>query len=1060
MHESWQTAQGLPQESVLAIAQTTEGYIWLGTEEGLVRFDGIRFTTIDQNMLGLKSREISALAADRRGGLWIGSNGGGIAYYRDGQATAYTAESGLTHNSVLCLYRSDNGVIWAGTDGGGVLQFNAGTYRALGQKDGLSGNAVFSISGDKNGAVWLGTNTGLSKWMNGKFVPFPGQDQLAKKAIQALQVTRQGDIWAGTNDGLYRLTSSGLTRFSTRDGLASNTIFSIFSDTAGTLWVGTGAGQITRFVDGSFELSNGKEPSNASIRSILEDQEGNLWYGTSGAGLHCLKEGLFESETREDGLASELILPIFEDRRGTRWIGSDRGLMRFGNGSSKLFTTADGLPDNWVFSLAQDLEGDMWVGTRHGLARIAGDEVTKVSNSGLEAQFIAAIYVDSSGLVWIGTRAGLTRYDGTSFRTFTVADGLSSNHVLVLSQDSNGTLWIGTSGGGLNCLRQGRFQAYGTRDGLSNAVVRSLYAEPNGVLWIGTATGLDRMEKNRIASVNHAKGIRENSFFQILDDSLGNLWLSSNQGIWRVSKKDATNYLAGSSTYLPVESFDTKDGMKSRECNGGFQPAGWRAKNGRLYFPTIGGLVSVDPKAAGKPRPKPHVLVERLLVNGKDYSPENGISAPPGEGRLEIQFTSPTFQNPEKLVFSYKLEGFDRDWIQAGNRRTAFYTNIPPGQYRFRVRAGLGSSWTELNGQLELYLAPHYYQTSAFYLCCGLAVISLIAGAYILRVRNLKLSQQRLQRLVAEQTAALRSSEEQLRRSRDDLEIKVQERTRELIVTNQVLEAEIEIRKKIEEQLTIAKDQAEAASRAKSEFLTNMSHEIRTPINGILGMTDVALSTDLNNEQREYLELVRTSADSLLSIVSDILDFSRIEAGKLTLASIPFQLRKCITELTRPLQSRVDQKRLGFYQEIADNVPDDLIGDPYRLKQVLLNLLDNAIKFTKKGEIGIVVSLLRATDEFAELRFSVFDSGIGIPADKQKSIFEAFSQADSSSTRRYGGTGLGLTISHSLAEMMDGQLSVDSQEGVGSTFHFTAELARNRQSGIPEKNQVLAETLV
>ena len=224
-------------------------------------------------------------------------------------------------------------------------------------------------------------------------------------------------------------------------------------------------------------------------------------------------------------------------------------------------------------------------------------------------------------------------------------------------------------------------------------------------------------------------------------------------------------------------------------------------------------------------------------------------------------------------------------------------------------------------------------------------------------------------------------------------------------------------------------------------------------------MTDIALSTDLNGEQREYLEVVRTSADSLLSIVSDILDFSRIEAGKLTLTPVSFQLRKCITELTRPLQSRIDQKKLGFYQEIADNVPDYLIGDPFRLKQVLLNLLDNAIKFTNKGEIGIVVSLLEASPETAELRFSVFDSGIGIPADKQKSIFEAFSQADSSSTRRYGGTGLGLTISHSLAEMMDGHLWVDSQAGVGSTFHFTAVLGRSQQPYGSEKVELLADTL-
>jgi signal transduction histidine kinase/ligand-binding sensor domain-containing protein len=1024
----WRADSGLPQGSVLALAQTADGYMWLGTEEGLVRFDGVRFTIFDKgNSVGLRSATVTSLLADHEDGLWVGTHGGGLTRFRHGKFESNLLGSRLDSQSIECLYEDPAGVLWIGTSSGGLVRHAKGKTNVYTTADGLPDNTVLSIAADKQGTLWIGTNNGLARFSDGQFSVVRGEKAASFGSVRATYVDRQGALWMGTNPGgLFRLGADGLTRLTTKEGLTSNAIQTIYEDDARTLWVGTQGGGLDRIVGGHITALTKNEGLNGfAVDSIFEDREGNLWLGCIDGGLTRLRDGAITTISKQEGLIADSVLPVYQDRDGSVWIGTLQGLNHWKDGQLSAYTMADGLPDKSIFSIAQTGDGVLWVGTHNGLARLTGKRFA--AQAGVPRGPVMCLYADPADGLWIGGRGGgLTHFDGQRFVTYTTQDGLSNNFVTAIHRTSDGTLWIGTDGGGMNSFRDGKFKAHPAVNGSVGNVVYGLSSDPDGTLWIATrGDGLGRLRGGKFTMYTSRQGLPDDSIFGVIDDKLGHLWMSSNKGIFSVEKKQLEQLDAGSIKKITAGIYGVADGMKNKECDGGFQPSILRTGDGRLWFPTTEGVSIINPAHPANSSLPLSVMVQRMFADGQEQAIDRPVSVSPGEGRLVFHFTAPTFIAPDRIQFRYKLEGFDKDWTQEENSRTAFYTNLPPAKYRFLVRASRdGQKWYGDDAALSFTLQPHYYQRSEFSALMTVLVAGFVLAVHRMRVRHLRENESKLLQLVERRTA-------ELRQSRDELEVRVAERTQDLRKSNLLLEAEVVVR-------TMAEQKAETASQAKTQFLTNMSHEIRTPINGIMGMTDLTLTTEVSEEQREYLEIVKASADSLLLIVNDIMDFSQMESNELALEVMPFRVSGVFNDLEKTLGLRARQKNLTFHLRINPGMPDYFSGDPLRVRQVLLNLLDNAIKFTEKGSVSLNVSVEEISGSTIVLHFSVTDTGIGVPPDKCKGIFEAFSQADVTNTRRFGGTGLGLTISSRLAAMMDGQLWVDSTVGVGSTFHFTA----------------------
>lgn len=773
VHDVWTLEDGLPSGTILDITQTQDGYLWLATSRGLARFDGVQFKTFDTaNTPALMSNTLVALLESDDGSLWIASRGGGLTRYRQGKFTTYTTSEGLASNNVERLAGDDAGTLWIVT--AGTLQWlRDGDITTVPIPDSIAPTRVSDVAIGPDGSAWFTSERWLYRHRQDEVERFGPAHGLPEQ-LDRVWVDRAGNLWIGLlPSGLIRFTNEQVFVYDLESvyGLprAAYQISALLEDRAGSLWLGGGG--LRRVGDPELFLqSDGL--SDGRVRSLYEDRQGNLWVGTYN-GLNRLKNGAITSYTSTDGLGP-LTRAVIQDAGGRLWVASTFGLAYRANRvwlrspDSQDFTTAG--------HLATDSSGALWVGTDNGLFRKSMNGVRRyTTGDGLAANWIYGLEATRGGSVhvvtWSGTSVQLHQFTEGGFTTvgrplsLNIGAGIFDHGVLL--EDSHGMFWLsGTDG--LYHLREGdgEWTAVVEADGM---VVMEAYEDDEGVLWFGTdGTGLLRIEEGDVTVFGSRDGLFDDTVWAILGDDRRNLWMTSDRGIFTVNRDDAMAYQAGEISRLPSRSYGRSAGMKNLEGSGLGKPSGWQLQDGTLAFATVDGVAVVDPRlAVGSATPHP-VLIEEVLANTEPVELSDGGRLAADKRELEFRYTAPNFRDADNVQFRYRLSDFDDDWVYAGTRRLAHYTNVPPGRYQFRVMASTEPGvWDETEASLTFSVAPFFYETWWFRAAAVLVVTMLLRHGYRVRTRSIRARSDALQREVNEKNAAvsgLRQSEERFRR--------------------------------------------------------------------------------------------------------------------------------------------------------------------------------------------------------------------------------------------------------------------------------------------------------
>ncbi|HXX62730.1 MAG TPA: two-component regulator propeller domain-containing protein [Bacteroidota bacterium] len=1078
VHDSWTTANGLPQNGADDILQSRDGYLWFASEEGVSRFDGLEFTVFNkENTPQLEYSWVARLMEDSLGGIWMRCQGvaPGLVRYAGGVFKAYHVQDGLPSDRVLAWAPAPDGTVWIGTDHGAAEW--KGTFRkTYTRADGLPSDTVFSLGRDSKGRLWMSTPFGLARLSDGKIEVMSGRADLPEprilrvNGVPNLFEDRHGTVWMYSRGSAISYANDTFQHFGLESGLPDSVIYCYAEDHSGTIWIGTDRG-LGRFSGGkitAIEVSD--DPDGNRIREITEDREGSLWLRTD-RGVARYAAGKTERYTQRDGLTGDFIQRVFIDKEGSIWTGSSgAGIDRFRDGTFVTYSSRAGLSTDYVHTVLEDRSRTLWIGTADGLDRLKDGVITKFDKkSGLPNTTVRGLAEDADGNLWVTTEGGVCTFRNGAFATRLTADQTRNDRVVPgLLRKSGEFLYV--SQNKVMLYRKEHPVPYSPLDQLitGNDAILALFETPDGVLWLTTTNALYQLVNGKLLNLNEAyhlptvgatmvdqdssgtywmslygqglirykgtslvritpeQGLFDYNVYCFVEDKAGYVWMSCNRGVFRVRKSDLNEVADGQKSKLTCMVYGTADGMESKECNATGLPAAYRTADGRVCFTTVRGLAFVNPDDIHINTLPPPVVIDKFIVEGQMQDTRSVASVPAGKARFEFHYAGLSFIGADQVRYKYRLDGLDKEWFDAGTRRQAFFTNLDPGEYTFHVIAANSDGvWNDAGASVAFVLQPHFYQTRWF---LALAVFFFLTSGpsfYFYRMRIMK-------------------------RRREELEQLVKERTSEVQKTLDNL-------KDMQNQLILSEKMA-----SLGQLTAGIAHEIKNPLNFITNFA--VLSHDLMQDLRKELAAERDRVDPARakeigevlddleqnvnkinehgkradSIVRGMLLHSRGKAGE----RLETDLNALLSEYTNLAYHGMRAQDQSFNVKLETNL-DPTIGNisvvPQDLSRAFLNIVNNACyaandkrKSVKNGFNPTVRVTARNLKDRVEIR--IWDNGNGIPTSIREKVFNPFF-----TTKPAGvGTGLGLSLSYDIiTQEHKGELALDTKEGEYTEFVIT-----------------------
>ncbi len=1073
------------ENTIIEVFQDSRGFLWFGSRTGLYRYDGINFINFQGNpweYLGIGSSRVESIIEGKDRQLWMGTNKGLFIYdpvlEEFSKFNHITGDnSSISSNKIRILMKDSFGTLWIGTYDGGLNKlvidngngkttdnYSFTAYKNLpGDPESISDNRISSIIEDRDGLLWIGTERGLNIFdRNTQQFRNSNNDPILERAFGTIIINfvfedRDGDVWiAGDQSNLLCMFDREAQRFVNFNdvlitGLKSGNISTksiykneIAEDNDGTLWFCTQNGIISlnkenKKIAVNYHKDNDQSSvSNSRILSILIDINGIFWFGTPNGINKTIspKYGFINTEKNfKNDDNSGQVRSFHLDEAGNLFVtGSLKGGFYIINRNGEISSVIEGGGVWTILPDPDEPEKIFWLGAKCLIKynKETDEQIwfNEYKPGLIRGRSVFALYIDNKGILWIGTAEGLHKMDRITEEVKYFdhdpydKNSLSHNTVQIIYGDKSGFLWIGTIGG-LN-----RFDPkteefihfnHDPQDpgSISDDRICSIYEDTEGIFWIGTnGGGLNKYDPETQVFQHYYKkdGLPDNVVYGILEDEEKNLWLSTNFGLSRFDPENET-----------FINFDKKYGLQDNEFD---RNSYYKSKSGEMYFGGVSGFNHFFPDdITNSNNVKPPVVITKFLLEGnpvevgdvingrkllsKSIEYTDKIELSYRENFFSVEFASLDYTDPEKNSYKFMLDGFEDDWHEIGNKADASFTKVPPGNYTFRVKGSNNMGvWNEEGASLIISISPPFWDALWFKILGIFLMIGTVFGAVFWRLKNTE-KQSRL------------------------LKTEVKNRTSDLVIAKESAEIARKIADNARKEADTAKNEAEDANKAKSTFLANMSHEIRTPMNAVLGFSELLENMVTDKQQKQYLDSIRSSGKTLLSLINDVLDISKIEAGKMELQLNPVDLKVICNEIKNAFEWKTKEKDLDFTLDIDNKLPRSLLLDEIRIRQILFNLVGNAVKFTENGHVKISLSKrFKDKDESTlDLIFTIEDSGVGISEKQQELIFDAFRQKEGQDIKKFGGTGLGLTITKRVVEILGGKITVESEPGKGSKFN-------------------------